>query len=71
MIATSLDHALAVGALRGISADGATVAPFATIDGTSSLNGIVFDTGGRFDHRLLVTGILLPPGAQPGQPAPA
>jgi len=53
-----------------ISADGATVAPFATIDGTSSLNGIVFDTGGRFDHRLLVTGIMLPAGAQAGQPAP-
>jgi hypothetical protein len=53
-----------------ISADGTTVARFATIDGTSSLNGIVFDTGGRFGHRLLVVGIMLPAGAQIGQPAP-
>jgi len=53
-----------------ISADGATVSRFATIDGTSSLNGIVFDTGGRFDHRLLVAGLILPPGGVVGQPAP-
>ncbi len=29
---------------------------FADIGGIDSLNGIVFDTVGRFDHRLLVTG---------------
>lgn len=29
---------------------------FAGITGVDSLNGIVFDTVGRFDHRLLVTG---------------
>jgi hypothetical protein len=29
---------------------------FADIAGVDSLNGIVFDTVGRFDHRLLVTG---------------
>jgi hypothetical protein len=29
---------------------------FADITGVDSLNGIVFDTVGRFDHRLLVTG---------------
>lgn len=29
---------------------------FADIGGVDSLNGIVFDTVGRFDHRLLVTG---------------
>jgi hypothetical protein len=29
---------------------------FADINGLDSLNGIVFDTVGRFDHRLLVTG---------------
>ncbi len=29
---------------------------FADIGGTDSLNGIIFDTVGRFDHRLLVTG---------------
>src|SRR5215467_3285493 len=30
--------------------------PFAAIAGTESLNGIAFDTTGRFDHRLLVSG---------------
>src|SRR5439155_12289196 len=29
---------------------------FTNITGVDSLNGIVFDTVGRFDHRLLVTG---------------
>src|ERR1700682_1739800 len=29
---------------------------FADVGGVDSLNGIVFDTVGRFDHRLLVTG---------------
>jgi len=30
--------------------------PFATVAGVESLNGIAFDTTGRFDHRLLVSG---------------
>jgi len=32
------------------------VTNFANLSGVDSLNGIVFDTVGRFDHRLLVTG---------------
>ncbi|MBV8691773.1 MAG: hypothetical protein JOY57_08960 [Actinobacteria bacterium] len=53
-----------------ISADGTRISRFATIDGTSSLNSIAFDTGGQFEHRLLVTGILPSAGVTPGQPAP-
>src|SRR5207237_5046066 len=30
--------------------------PFAEVSGIDSLNGIAFDTSGRFSHRLLVTG---------------
>jgi hypothetical protein len=30
--------------------------PFAQVSGVDSLNGIAFDTSGRFGHRLLVTG---------------
>jgi len=30
--------------------------PFATVAGVESLNGIAFDTTGKFDHRLLVSG---------------
>jgi hypothetical protein len=37
-----------------VSADGSTTTSFASV-GTSSLNGIAFDTAGSFDHRLLVT----------------
>jgi len=33
-----------------------TKSAFATIPGVQSLNGIAFDTGGGFGHRLLVTG---------------
>lgn len=42
------------GVLR-IDRDG-RVHTFATVDGVESLNGITFDTTGRFGHRLLVTG---------------
>jgi hypothetical protein len=33
-----------------------TAQPFAAVAGVESLNGIAFDTTGKFDHRLLVSG---------------
>jgi hypothetical protein len=39
-----------------VSASGDETGSFANLTGTSSLNGIAFDTIGGFDHRLLVSG---------------
>ncbi|TMC71578.1 MAG: hypothetical protein E6J18_06855 [Chloroflexi bacterium] len=39
-----------------VNAAGDESGSFANLPGVSALNGIVFDTGGAFDHRLLVSG---------------
>ncbi|HKW58323.1 MAG TPA: hypothetical protein VJR46_01000 [Candidatus Dormibacteraeota bacterium] len=39
-----------------VSASGEETGAFNNLTGVIGLNGIVFDTGGAFDHRLLVTG---------------
>ena len=39
-----------------VSADGEDSGSFTNLTGVASLGGIAFDTGGAFDHRLLVTG---------------
>ncbi len=49
-----LQPAAPLGVLR-IDHDGAAH-PFATVPGVDALNGIAFDTTGKFGHRLLVTG---------------
>lgn len=40
-----------------VGATGEDSGPFAPLPGVASLSGIVFDTTGSFDHRLLVTGV--------------
>ncbi|HEX9098140.1 MAG TPA: hypothetical protein VF956_01480 [Candidatus Dormibacteraeota bacterium] len=42
--------------IERVDAPGENTGSFANISGVTSLNGIVFDTTGFFDHRLLVSG---------------
>src|SRR5438309_11362403 len=44
--------------LEKVNASGEETGSFANLTGSSTLNGIAFDTTGAFDHRLLVSGPL-------------